>query len=71
MSKLEKATSALGAVGGLVAALSVRIEYDDDDRVQRVSVLGVLPIWDREWQSVKRRRARRDARRAARERDAP
>jgi hypothetical protein len=71
MSKLDKVVSGLGLVGGVVAAVSLQVQYDDDDQVQRVELFGVVPIWDRQWQSVKRRRARREARRQARERDAP
>lgn len=65
MPDAAKATKVITAIGSVISALTVRVECDDDDGVKRVTVLG-LPVWDRDWRGVQRRRARREVR----ERDA-
>jgi hypothetical protein len=59
----EKVKRGLGAAAAILP-LVIKLERDDDGEWKRVSLLGgVLPIWDASWPGVKRRRARREARR--------
>lgn len=54
-------------VGAFVAALGLKFERNDEGRVQRVDLWGVIPVYD--CARVERRRARRTARREAREQE--
>lgn len=60
---------AVGIATGILAALGIRFERNDDGTYRRVTIAG-LPVFDENFRGVKRRRARREARRAARRRDA-
>lgn len=53
---------------GKVLEAALKLERDDEGRVERVNLFRVIPIYDR--QRGERRRARRAARAARRERDA-
>lgn len=69
MDKLLRATRIVDATMGLVDLL-VDVEREDNEgRIDRVTVLGFIPVFDRA-RGV-RRRARRAARQARRGRDAP
>lgn len=66
--KLKKGAAVAGAVGGLLRVLIDVEREDGDGRVDRVTLFGLIPVYDRA------RRARRLARRrdeeAQKERDA-
>jgi hypothetical protein len=53
---------------GRILEAALKLERDDEGRVERVNLFKVLPLYDRK--RGERRRARRAARAARRERDA-
>lgn len=63
MKAADKAVSAIGAAGTVLAAL-VALDWNEAGKLERVRLFHWLPVWRREvWLE---RRARRQARRAAR-----